>query len=1186
MSTPVSLADHAARDRIANDLDATLVVEAAAGTGKTTALVTRMVRLLASGRAELDRVVALTFTEAAAGELKLRLRGAIERARQDETLPLDERERLTDALPHLEQARIGTIHSFCADLLREHPVEAGIDPLFEMAPDDVAGELFGRAFDRWFERQLADPSDGVRRVLRWRAKSGGSARGMLRAAAWSLVERRDFAAPWRHHAFPREAEIDALVAELAELTRWADAGEPEDHFVKALRQLAAFVRDVERREQHQPRDYDGLEAGLRDLARNRKPWTWRGFRRAPAAFPKADLLLQRDALRDRLDAFVTASGANLAPLLRDALWEVVTAYEDLKERSGCLDFLDLLVRARDLVRDDAAVRHDLQRRFTHLFVDEFQDTDPLQFAIFDAIYGGSEAPLFLVGDPKQAIYSFRSADLYTYLDAARKAAARYTLVDNQRASEPLIGALNGLFGANPRAFMLDGLDYRRAGFGARQRAAFVDRSEPRAPLQVWMLPEAPLLSRRQARARAIGASAAEIARLVGAGRVGEVTIGERSLRAGDIAVLVRSHAQGSEVRAALSALGVGSVELSQQSVFASPDAEDLERLLAALLEPTRESLLKAALATGLIGLDATALEALADDDAPLQAWVQRFADYRDAWLARGAGFMLRELMLGEHVIERMLARPDGERRLTNLTHLAECLQQAAEQHTAPDALLRWLRERRQDEQGDEAAQLRLESDQDLVQIVTIHKAKGLEYGIVFCPMLWDAQAGGRGGGLDGVEYHDNAKQPVIDFRAGLDEAYIEKDVKAQRKLEAAAEDLRLIYVALTRAVHRCVIVAGCYASGSSGTPTASARSLLNWLVAGHGHTPEQWWANKKDAAAIGAAWTALAAAVGPAMALSPLPTAPGRPLAVTATPPEALAALPPPRHVPAAWWIGSYSALAFQAAPESAGADHDLRVPVGDRLRTAALDDDDFLRFPRGAAAGDCVHAVFERVDFADPAPWPERIAAVLAAQGTPAQVTGLRARMLLRLLRDVTATPLPVGTARPLTLSAVPWRRRLTELEFHLPAARLSADTLNDTVAALGLGAPRLAFGTLHGYLKGFIDAVVEHDGRYFVVDWKSNHLGDTPADYAQAALADAMAAHGYHLQSLFYAVALDRLLRLRLPDYDPARHFGGALYLFVRGLRPGWTQPDGSPAGMHFHRLPPAALRRLSALFEAPGA
>jgi exodeoxyribonuclease V beta subunit len=246
------------------------------------------------------------------------------------------------------------------------------------------------------------------------------------------------------------------------------------------------------------------------------------------------------------------------------------------------------------------------------------------------------------------------------------------------------------------------------------------------------------------------------------------------------------------------------------------------------------------------------------------------------------------------------------------------------------------------------------------------------------------------------------------------------------------------------------------------------------------------------------------------------------------------------------------------------------------------------LRFPRGAAAGVCLHAVFERADFSAPAGWPRAVADALRIHrsslptGTALDGDAPRSRMLLRLLHDVLATPLAVGTAQPLRLANVPRQRRLSELEFHLPSHRLDADALNAALAELGVPMPRLSFAALRGYLKGFIDLVLEHDGRYFIVDWKSNHLGDTAADYAEAPLAEAMAGHAYHLQALLYGVALDRLLQRRVPGYDAGRHFGGTLYLFVRGVRPGWTTDRGAPAGVHFHRPSPAALQRLSALFD----
>jgi ATP-dependent helicase/nuclease subunit A len=427
----VSLADRAARDRIRADLDATLVVEAAAGTGKTTALVGRMVAALAAGRAGLDRIVAVTFTELAAGELKLRLRAEIERARRDAAAGPATRRRLTAALPQLEEARIGTIHSFCADLLRERPVEAGVDPLFEVAPEDVAGDLFRRAFDAWFEQELAAPGEAVRRILRRRRADDGGPREQLRTAAWALAERRDFPAPWRHAPFDRARAIDALLDEMRVLGGAAAGRDPADYFTRSLLEIARFVAEVERREAIRERDYDALEAELATLPRERH-WRWRGFARGPDAAWKAETVARRDALLARLEAFRDAAGADLAPRLRDELWPVVTRYEALKARAGRLDFLDLLIVARDLLRDNPAVRRDLQARFTHIFVDEFQDTDPLQAEILLLLAADDPAEadwtrarpvpgkLFLVGDPKQSIYRFRRADVALYEAVKRR----------------------------------------------------------------------------------------------------------------------------------------------------------------------------------------------------------------------------------------------------------------------------------------------------------------------------------------------------------------------------------------------------------------------------------------------------------------------------------------------------------------------------------------------------------------------------------------------------------------------------------------------------------------------------------------------------------------------------------------------------------------------------------------------
>jgi ATP-dependent helicase/nuclease subunit A len=437
----ISLADQTARDRIRNDLDISLVVEAAAGTGKTSELVRRLISVIKSGRASLDQIVAVTFTDAAAGELKLRLRGEIERERQSSETSPQETRFLTDALPQLEEAHIGTIHSFCSDLLRERPVEAGIDPLFEVASDDTSRPLFEMAFDRWFEGQLAEPSEAVRRILRRRTRrqyspgrpatlarrrSGEGPRRRLRSAALELIERRDFPAPWRHNPeFDRDAAIDSLIDEMTDLAQWADKGDHKQWFTKSLLDLKHMVADMTRAEEDTGRDYDGIEARLFDFLSSWKSKNYVAYF-ARDEFPDKELKARREALKEGVQKFVERAGADLAPRLRDDLSEVLENYARLKERAGCLDFLDLLLRARDLVRDNRAVREELQQRFTRVFVDEFQDTDPLQAEILMLLSGDDPSEtnwrevspipgkLFIVGDPKQSIYRFRRADVALY----------------------------------------------------------------------------------------------------------------------------------------------------------------------------------------------------------------------------------------------------------------------------------------------------------------------------------------------------------------------------------------------------------------------------------------------------------------------------------------------------------------------------------------------------------------------------------------------------------------------------------------------------------------------------------------------------------------------------------------------------------------------------------------------------
>ena len=436
-----AIVDADARHRIRTSLDESLFIEAAAGTGKTTELVARIVNIVAGGKARVDQILAVTFTEKAAGELKLRLREELERERSgSEGVDAERTVNLEHAIAHLEEAQVSTIHGYCADVLHERPVEAGVDPKFDVLAEPEAQRLFGQAFDLWMEEALADPPEGVRRALRRRspaswfdedaATDGPSDR--LRRAAWRLAEWRDFTAPYRLESFQRQPVIDQIVAHLhdfAELTE-KTSNRKNDRLYLDTRAARLVARAIRTKDAVKPRrrDYDGIEAQLVELAMNR---TFTSAHRGAGSsygegIPRSQVVEQHRKISDVLRNFRRVSDADLAAHLQQELRDPIKRYGQLKTNAGRLDFVDLLLAARDLLRDHDHVRCDFQQRYTHIFVDEFQDTDPLQAEIVLLLAAdnptGSDwrhvtsvtGKLFIVGDPKQSIYRFRRADVGVY----------------------------------------------------------------------------------------------------------------------------------------------------------------------------------------------------------------------------------------------------------------------------------------------------------------------------------------------------------------------------------------------------------------------------------------------------------------------------------------------------------------------------------------------------------------------------------------------------------------------------------------------------------------------------------------------------------------------------------------------------------------------------------------------------
>jgi ATP-dependent exoDNAse (exonuclease V) beta subunit len=840
----MTLADPDARDAIAHDLDANLVVEAAAGTGKTTELVRRVVAVLAAGRGVIGGIVAVTFTEKAAGELKLRLRAALETARQAAAANSMDRRNLERALARLEEARIGTIHGLCADLLRERPIEASVDPQFRVLPDGDAERLFRSTAARWLQEQMNDPPPGLRRSLRRRSSGGddGPSERLLRAA-WQLAGWRHFDADWQGPAFDRTAAIDAAIAQLADFAALTEhCANPRSDPLYRDTAPARRLRDaVARGEAVRARDYDELESALVDLAADRD------FRRARAGrgtfyFKEIARAAVREAhteLVAALDAFRRDADADLAAAIRGELRGALQRYELAKTRGGALDFLDLLLRARGLVRDADSVRADFQRRCTHLFVDEFQDTDPLQAEILLLLAADDPtardwrriqpAPgtLFHVGDPKQSIYRFRGADVGVYLDVTERLVAagarRLELTTSFRAAPSIQSFVNAAFAthlrADPHALQADYVPlapYRTEPegrptvialpvprpYGGNDKiakkaidqslpdavAAFLDwlfthsgwtvseRQNPRTP--VPLAPRHVCLLFRRFDSFFAGDITRGYVRALEARTIPHLLVGGKSFH-------VREEVE--TMRAALAAIEWPDDELSlyatlRGSLFAiSDEALFLYRQAHRTLHPFRiaadlpEPLAPIGAALALIG----ALHR-ARNRRPVADTIARLLDATRAH----AGFALR---------------PSGEQALANVLHIAEL---ARTYELGGGISFRGFVERLQEEaeRAQTAEAPILEEGSDGVRLMTVHRAKGLEFPVVVLADITCGLTGAAGRYVD-------PERNLCALRIG---GWAPSELLEHEPLEAArdtAEAVRVAYVAATRARDLLVVPA-------------------------------------------------------------------------------------------------------------------------------------------------------------------------------------------------------------------------------------------------------------------------------------------------------------------------------------------------------------------------------------------
>ena len=1175
-------------DPLAVPIAGTNLIEASAGTGKTYGIAALFTRLIVLEQKNVERVLVVTFTKSATAELKTRLRARLDDVLQvleskenaklrddtlsdgiaaycaehhkgdtflpallEQALQKESRTRLIvrlkAAIGQFDNAAIYTIHGFCQRILRDYAFLCQAPFDVELTEED-GDRLLVPAQDFWRERVSNDPvlAELVfkrkavpqtvlaqiraylsRPYLNFRRPQADLKQAQRNAeTSWQTVCRllpELEACFWRIHPdlngnSYRKNSFGNLFKELAQKSAAGQLPFLDKDTHDRLLKLAS----------------DKLEAGLK-----------KGKTPDAAAF--AELQKLADFGRD-LNALEKVEEATMIGLQLDLIEYLNRSLAEMKKTRRERGFDDLLLDVHTALTDNPygeTLSRAVAENWETALIDEFQDTDPLQYEIFQKIFIAQNRPLFLVGDPKQAIYSFRGADIYAYLQAAGDARHRYTLATNYRSHAALIDSIGALFRLKERPFVLENIAYTDVG-AARTESRL---SPERAAVQIrWLHGEDTGKTNKDAlRRRAADYCADEIAHALNEAAGCRLNFKDRPLQSGDIAVLVRTHNEAVMVSAALKKRQVQSVLLSRESVFTSPEARALSALIGFWLEPRRTEPLRFALTGSIFGYNAQQLHDFNRNEALLLKWMESARTALDNWNRYGI-FAAMQQFSHEHGIETCLLKRQNERSLTNYFQLLELLAAEDAQNRNPAALHKWLSDQislAENNSNDNRA-IRLESDEDLVKIVTMHASKGLQYPLVYCPFAWDAQDTKPS---DWQILHQSANRTEL-----LAKAQLSEDEQKQYADEEMAERLRLLYVALTRAEEQLNI----YAAYSTNTADNPLAYLIEGSPQDSRETVRQTYDQEKDSITmLKQNWQRLTdnAPSGTNFAFTEDAPPPAvycgnagqtAEFAANSIPDRGFHLI---RHT-------SFTALSrYTQTPD--GGEEDVQ-PSLDPAETAEStmpsetpSDSDGMtihNFPKGTHAGLCLHEILEHFPFDRPAAGQETlIADKLKKYGF--EETWLPA--VAEMVEACRKTPL-TGTY---SLSDIPPEYRCPEMGFTLFTEDFSLKRLRAWFARDDIRLPEvcraaaetLDFHTVNGFLNGFIDMVCQDpDGNICVIDYKSNHLGTDASAYTQQAMAEAVAHHHYYLQALIYAVAAMRYFKLR--GQQPAAI--SIRYLFLRGI------------------------------------
>lgn len=1171
-------------DLLESPLRGTNLIEASAGTGKTYTITGLFLRLLLEMSCPVSQVLVVTFTEAATGELKDRIRSKLREAAEvfsgggsrDAFLMMlrqrcEDQESamacLDDALKSFDQAPIFTIHGFCRRVLHEFAFESGtaFHPELITDQEDIKREIID---DFWRTHFF-----GARPLFVHHALQRG-----FHPDALSRLIARGTGQPYLR-VIPEVEFQDTRSQEKRFQETFCRAAESWHGARDEVKEILEGNKELNRT--RYPPDRIPLWVAAMDHCLDRgpnNPSLFDSFKKFTITEIRAgtkkdkdppdhpffhicqDLADKQAELQGAFDRCLLALKVMLFSYVRDRL-------PSRKEERNVQHFDDLLIKLEEALGSQGgeALARAVAKKFKAALIDEFQDTDPVQYAIFRRIFRRGDSTLYFIGDPKQAIYGFRGADIFTYMAAAREIKGKYTLEKNWRSEPGLIRAINAIFSSSKRPFI-----YREIGFQpvepADREEQEVLRMDPdnREPLQIWFLDPGKLakpgevINKGEARGVIRRGVAGEISRLLHLGRQGKAFIGNRPLEERDIAVLVRRNNEAEVIQRDLAALNIPSIIYSSANVFESHEALEMERVLSSIAEPSNEGLFKAALATDILGMKGESLEALMGDDAAWEERLVAFRQYRDLWHEYGFMRMFRNLLFKERVLVHLMAYGDGERRCTNLLHLQEVLHRiSVEKKLDVTGLLKWFMEQRRDTGARlEEEQLRLESDENAVRVVTMHRCKGLEYPVVFCPFTWDGSLMKRS--VEFFTFHDEGDE----MRLTLDLGSKEKEEHLLRaEKELLSENLRLLYVALTRAMNRCYLVWGRIKEAETSAPA--------YLFYGGTHGEEVDLV-KKTGGLVGSmtdeelrlGLVAVQERAKRAIGLSDIPCGEGVALSHAMEEERVIEHRRFHGEINRQWKVSSFSSLTSGQRHGAELPDHDAEGETEEPeavLETEGRQDaTDIFSFPKGTRAGIFFHDIFENLDFT----WESSLVRELVSRKLGAY--GFDPKWLdtvCGMIRKVLSLPLD-PKEEGFCLSAIPYGERLNELEFYFPMKQISSERLRELFEGKGMKNSggfhsdylgRLEFSPTKGFMKGFMDMVFAWKSRYYLVDWKSNFLGPSTEDYDQSALSLSMEENLYYFQYHIYTLALDRYLELRVPGYRYENDFGGVYYIFLRGVDPG---------------------------------